>query len=676
MDHLNRVIILIDMDCFYCQVEENLNSNIKGKPVAVVQSNDWKGGGIIAVNYAARDKGITRHMRGDEAKEKCPDIELVKIPQVRGKSDLTKYREAGKRVADVLLTFTHHLERASVDEAYLDITEIVNNRQLSYCDISIDKLKNTFVVGSALEDFIKNINCNKIMKENDLRLAIGGIIAEEIREKIFQVTEYRCSAGIAHNKILAKLVCGLHKPNQQTILPHEAVQFLFKDMSLKKIKGLGGKFGQTIIDKLHVTNMGDILQFSLKDLSRIFDDKAGTWLYNLARGIDMEPVNTRLLGKSINCCKQFQGKSMLTTRKEVEHWLHELADEMYERLEGDLEENKRIAKQMTVSFSQHTNQGHSQSTRSLPLSSYDLELIYNNALRIIEKNCQNESGSFSIKYLGVGVGNFEPIRKEMGIKQFFTNMKEKQSVSVQHKKDINVLSTSVPDNSSNTLVDANYLSTTQTEEKQDTSYTYFEEVYPESINDQSFINTFLNNDSVNTSSNSIDQEIFVCKPVNATEKTVSFFSKYYDMSDRECSSSKSSFIENTDQVRDNSLSKSIIQAKPIETQINSSETEMTVTCSEYLVKQERHLYKSENYPSKSSGSGLKNVKKKVITVKSKSILGYLKEEFDMHIDFHVAKKIRLEQNFSSPALSHKKIFILLAPKKSNYSTGLRFPIVV
>lgn len=46
---------------------------------------------IIAVNYPARDKGVTRHMRGNEAKEKCPDIVLARVPEVRGKADLTKY---------------------------------------------------------------------------------------------------------------------------------------------------------------------------------------------------------------------------------------------------------------------------------------------------------------------------------------------------------------------------------------------------------------------------------------------------------------------------------------------------------------------------------------------------------------------------------------------------------
>lgn len=80
------------------------------------------------MNYPARAKGVTRHMRGDEAREQCPDIELVKVPNIREKADLSKYRNAGKQVAAVLQAFTHLLTRASIDEAYLDITEQVQNR--------------------------------------------------------------------------------------------------------------------------------------------------------------------------------------------------------------------------------------------------------------------------------------------------------------------------------------------------------------------------------------------------------------------------------------------------------------------------------------------------------------------------------------------------------------------
>ena len=68
-DMTERVVSLLDMDCFYCQVEARDDHALVGVPSAVVQYNDWKGGGIIAVNYEARAKGVTRMMRGDEAKK-------------------------------------------------------------------------------------------------------------------------------------------------------------------------------------------------------------------------------------------------------------------------------------------------------------------------------------------------------------------------------------------------------------------------------------------------------------------------------------------------------------------------------------------------------------------------------------------------------------------------------
>lgn len=89
------------------------------------------------MNYPARAHGVTRHMRGDEAKAQCPDIELVKVPNIREKADLSKYRNAGKQVATVLQTFTPLLTRASVDEAYLDLTEQVQNRLMEMNKVSM-----------------------------------------------------------------------------------------------------------------------------------------------------------------------------------------------------------------------------------------------------------------------------------------------------------------------------------------------------------------------------------------------------------------------------------------------------------------------------------------------------------------------------------------------------------
>lgn len=82
--------------------------------LAVVQY--LENAGIIAVNYAARALGVTRHMREKEAKAACPELICVRVPSKNGKADLTKYRDAGLRVAKVLQTFTPLLERASVDE--------------------------------------------------------------------------------------------------------------------------------------------------------------------------------------------------------------------------------------------------------------------------------------------------------------------------------------------------------------------------------------------------------------------------------------------------------------------------------------------------------------------------------------------------------------------------------
>lgn len=225
------------------------------------------------MNYPARAMGVTRHMRGDEAKEQCPEIALVKVPNIREKADLSKYRDAGKEVAAVLQTFTGLLERASVDEAYLDITEKVQNRLLEMNEVSLivlidvhsncgkqsilflqgkfalqpDVLKSTYALGYAtIGDYIQEIsrkightgdpdeNMHNVPEEDrkayaksDIKLLIGSSIVNEIRAAVKSQTGYECSAGIAHNKVLAKLVCGMNKPNKQTILPLKHIGELY-----------------------------------------------------------------------------------------------------------------------------------------------------------------------------------------------------------------------------------------------------------------------------------------------------------------------------------------------------------------------------------------------------------------------------------------------------------------
>lgn len=84
---------------------------------------------------------------------------------------------------------------------------------------------------------------------------------------------YRCSAGIAHNKVLAKLACGLHKPNKQTILPLNSLAQLYETLPVHKIRSLGGKFGESLSKDLGIRYMGQLSRYTKRELAQRYDEK-------------------------------------------------------------------------------------------------------------------------------------------------------------------------------------------------------------------------------------------------------------------------------------------------------------------------------------------------------------------------------------------------------------------
>ncbi|XP_018407164.1 PREDICTED: DNA polymerase eta [Cyphomyrmex costatus] len=450
----SRIVVLIDMDCFFCQVETRLQPQYEGMPLAVVQYNQWEMGGIIAVNYEARSLGVTRHMRGKEAKEKCPDIVLVSVPCLRGKADTSRYRKAGHEVIKVIKKHCNVIERASVDEAYLDITDIVDKR-LTESKISpkqlIAFLRNTYVVGyseigkndeeercQGLQTWILD-SFRELHDVQAQRLAVAGIIVEEIRDSICKETSFKCSAGIAHNKILAKLACGLHKPNRQTILPEAAVSSLYSTLPVKKVRNLGGKFGDVVVESLGCKVMGDLLQYSLEQLKKHFDEKTGFWLYNIARGIDDEPVTNRLLAKSIGACKKFPGKQAITSLEVLKHWAGDLAAEVCERLEEDFVENQRRATLLVISYHYYHNRSTVSQTRSLTLNSYKPEKMANQCVDVITKSTQ-----CPVAFMGISVTKFVSSKESGSFLKFFKNTKSKdeEKIILNSHRDTSLMSNS------------------------------------------------------------------------------------------------------------------------------------------------------------------------------------------------------------------------------------------
>lgn len=148
-------------------------------------------------------------------------------------------------------------------------------------------------------------------------------------------------------------------------------------------------------------------------------------MYNIARGIDKDPVQVKLISKSIGCCKRFPGRNSLCKTDEVEHWMKELSSEISDRLEEDLKENNRKGKLMTVSFSQETNQTEISSTRAVPLKSYEMEKIWQQALEVLKKYCQKPDGSYHITFLGLSIGNFEDFKNVKTITSYFKKVDKK-----------------------------------------------------------------------------------------------------------------------------------------------------------------------------------------------------------------------------------------------------------
>ena len=426
----DRTIIHFDLDAFYVAVERECNTELRGVPVAVSQYNpygvleeqsDWKArlvrtpntqdaensnGSLIAVSYEARAQGVKRNDRGMEAARKCPSLYIVVVPVKHGKADLTIYRQASKRVINVLMSAIHNvvddnnvdipLEVASIDEVYVDCTGLVDYivkrmqenekvwmeymEEVSKCTTvgGIETLsdaaeaanaldKNQVRKGSRLQVLDASVDEGSLAWWNrpgaewsipEMRLACGAWIAAQARQAVVQSFDggiFTLSAGISSNKTLAKLASGLKKPNRQTVINSSdpiPLEKLFHPLPLSRIRGLGGKFGLQISQQFHVSTVGQLSQVPLTMLQTKLDDKTAHFLYDISRGICHDPVTARTRPKSIACGKTFRGVLSIksTDQDTLNKWVGELCSELTERLEADHEEYSRTASILVVSI--------------------------------------------------------------------------------------------------------------------------------------------------------------------------------------------------------------------------------------------------------------------------------------------------------------------------------------
>lgn len=165
--------------------------------------------------------------------------------------------------------------------------------------------------------------------------------------------------------------------------------------------------------------MADLLSFSKEELQKRYDDKNGQWLYNLARGIDLENIVTpRLIPKSISCSKMFPRHNAIVDVSKLNYWIHEIIKDVVERMQQDELENNRRGKQMVVSFTQTIKNVDVASSRAMNITAVDEEKIANDAINVIKKNTtkflkSDDSNTLNnaIKYLGFNVNKFDSLDK-------------------------------------------------------------------------------------------------------------------------------------------------------------------------------------------------------------------------------------------------------------------------
>ncbi len=341
-----RKIIHVDMDAYYASVAQLDNPELRGKPIAVGGGGDR--GVVSAASYEARKFGVKSAMSNVLAKQKCPHIIFVK-------SDFTRYKEITSQIREIFYSYTDLVEPLSLDEAYLDVTE----------------------------------NKKGNPSAND--------IAREIRQRIYDETGLRASAGISINKFIAKVASDINKPNgQKTVHPDEVIQFL-EELPVNKFYGVG-KVTAAKMYNLGIFVGNDLKQKSLEELTLLFG-KSGKHYYNIVRGIHNSAVKPNRIRKSIAAERTFFEN--ISSEIFMLEKLEKIADELEKRMKKSNTKGKTIT--LKIKYSDFTQQTRSRTQSVFMQSKKEFfpvvkELLYQEKL----KN--------SVRLLGISFGNLNTIK--------------------------------------------------------------------------------------------------------------------------------------------------------------------------------------------------------------------------------------------------------------------------
>ncbi|KRY92334.1 Coronin-like protein cor-1, partial [Trichinella pseudospiralis] len=289
-----HTIFHVDMDAFFAAVEMRDNRSLRNIPMAV-GSNSM----LSTSNYEARKFGVRAAMPGFIGKKLCPQLTIVPC-------NFEKYSAVSHQVKNILKLYDPNLCSASLDEAYMDVTEYVAFRQsqntpvfhrsahyTGECDCRWPYKYLPCCVSRESTKISSEIcnECGKLCIHVEDEVAFGSDaeeVAREIRFLVEQATGLTCSIGIAPNSMLAKLGSDINKPNGQFHMRADRnfiVDFL-RNLPIRKVCGIGA-VTEALLNGLGVSTCGELYQ-RRGILALAFSERSAISFLRISLGIDGE----------------------------------------------------------------------------------------------------------------------------------------------------------------------------------------------------------------------------------------------------------------------------------------------------------------------------------------------------------------------------------------------------
>lgn len=267
---MTRIILHLDLNYFFAQTEEIRKPELKGKPlvVCVYSARGGDSGAVGTANYEARKLGIHSGMPIVFAKKKA-DKNTVFLP-----TDINYYKKVSNSVMQCAKKFSDRFEQASIDEAYLEITQKANGNYEQAKEIAL-----------------------------------------QLKKEIFEKEKLLLSIGIGPNKLIAKIASGYKKPDGLTIVEPKNLKEFLAPLNASEIPGVGKKTSEAL-EKTGINTIRQLAKSNPLKLIEMFGQAKGKLLHQSANGIDEREIKEN---------REQQQISKITTLKKNSNNFNEIA---------------------------------------------------------------------------------------------------------------------------------------------------------------------------------------------------------------------------------------------------------------------------------------------------------------------------------------------------------------